>query len=354
MNTIKSLKFAILKNEDPFDHLLWVKACEACSDCLDYQVIDITEENWLEVVNHYSPDLLLVKPSGKTSLFRVLYLERLEILVEVLNYPSFPSINEVRIYENKRFFAYWAQANKIPHPKTWIFYNKKEALSARDVFPLPLVGKMNIGASGNGVRILRTMNEVSSYIKSAFNKGITSGTGPTLSKGKLFPRAWQKITHPYELLNRLRTYKDIASDRQKGFVILQQYIPHEYEWRAVVIGESYFAHKKMVSGEKASGSLIKKYENPPQVLLDFVRSLAERFQFKSVAIDFFEPVYGTYLVNEIQCIFGQSDPYQMLVDGKPGRYVHRHGAWVFEAGDFNANESYNLRVKAVIDHLSGK
>lgn len=354
MNIIKRPKFAILRNEDPFDHLLWVKACEEFVNRIDFKVIDITKENWLQVIKCYSPDLLLVKPSGKTSLFRTLYVERLEILVDVLNYPSFPSINEVRIYENKRFFAYWAQANKIPHPKTWVFYNQKEALSAMSAFDLPLVGKMNIGASGNGVRILRTKNEVKTYINDAFNKGLKSRTGPKLSKGKLFSRAWQKFRHPHELLNRLTTYKDITSDIQKGFVILQQYIPHEYEWRAVVIGDSYFAHKKLVYGEKASGSLIKKYENPPQVLLDFVRSLTDRHQFQSVSIDFFEPVYGTYLVNEIQCIFGQSDPYQMLVDDKPGRYTHRNGAWVFEEGDFNANESYNLRVKAVIDDLSGE
>lgn len=349
MNIIKKLKLAILKNEDPFDHLHWVKACKNYGNDINYQVIDITAENWLNEVNAYHPDILLLKPSGKTSLFRALYQERLEILVNILNYRSFPSINEVRIYENKRFFAYWAQANNVPHPKTWIFYHKTEALTCLNSFNLPLVGKMNIGASGNGIQILRTKDGAASYIKEAFDKGLSARTGPKLNKGKLIQRTWRKLTHPKEMVNRLKTYSDIASDKQKGFVILQEFIPHEYEWRAVRIGNSYFAHKKMVFKDKASGTLLKNYDNPPTALLEFVRSLTDKFGFKSVAIDLFEPSHGEYLVNEIQCIFGQSDPYQMLVDGKTGRYVFQCGGrWVFEEGDFNANESFDLRLKTAI------
>ena len=41
------------------------------------------------------------------------------------------------------------------------------------------------------------------------------------------------------------------------------------------------------------------------------------FRFRSIALDVFEPSKGKYLINEAQCIFGQSDPYQMLVDENP-------------------------------------
>lgn len=311
-------------------------------------MFDLTVEAWLEEINAYSPDLLLLKPSGITSLYRSLYQERLEILVISLNYKTFPSLEEVRIYENKRYFAYWAKANDLPHPKTWVYYNRKEALKAAKTMKLPLVGKMNIGASGNGVQILQTKDQVKKYIQRAFSVGLVSSTGPKLRQGKLIQRAWQKFTHPKELINRLRTYRDIASDSQKGYIILQEFIKHDYEWRAVRIGDSYFAHKKMVSNEKASGSLAKEYEAPPTELLNFVRSLTDKFRFRSVAIDVFEPVQGQYLINEIQCIFGQSDPYQMLVDGNPGRYLFKDGEWIFEKGDFNSNSSYDLRLKDAI------
>lgn len=343
------MKFAILKNEDPFDHLKWIDACKDYPKNIDYKVFDLTVETWLEDITSYSPDLLLLKPSGKTSIYRSLYQERLEILATSLNYKLFPSLDEVRIYENKRYFAYWAKANNLPHPKTWVYYNQKEALIATKKNNLPLVGKMNIGASGKGIQILNTKNQLIKYIKKAFNDGLVSKTGPKLRQGKLIQRAWKNFTHPKKMINRLKTYQDISMDSQKGFIILQEFIKHDYEWRAVKIGNSYFAHKKIVSNEKASGTLKKEYGAPPIKLLDFVRQLTNDFGFTSVAVDVFEPVEGRYLINEIQCIFGQSDPYQMIIDGNPGRYLFKKGEWFFEKGDFNTNASYDLRLKTAIE-----
>lgn len=343
------LRFAILKNEDPIDHIKWITACEKYNKRIDYKVFDLTAHNWLEEINTYCPDILLLKPSGKTSIYRNLYQERLEILVNTLNYKSFPSLEEVRIYENKRYFSYWAEANNLPHPKTYVYYHQSEALKAIKMMKLPLVGKMNIGASGNGVQILHKKDQVKKYIKRAFSVGLVSSTGPKLRQGKLIQRAWQKFTHPKEFINKLKEYRNISMDSQKGFIVLQEFIKHNYEWRAVRIGNSYFAHKKIVLNEKASGSLLKEYNDPPTELLNFVRSLTDKFRFRSVAIDLFEPVQGQYLINEIQCIFGQSDPYQMLVNENPGRYLFREGKWIFEKGDFNSNASYDLRLKTAIE-----
>jgi hypothetical protein len=119
----------------------------------------------------------------------------------------------------------------------------------------------------------------------------------------------------------------------------------------VRIGDSFFAHKKIAKQEKASGSLIKEYGDPPRSLLDFVKDITDRHQFFSQAIDIFETGQDTYLVNEMQCFFGQSDPYQMLVDDKPGRYVKRSGEWQFEEGDFNRNQCHNLRLSFVLEKL---
>jgi hypothetical protein len=78
-------------------------------------------------------------------------------------------------------------------------------------------------------------------------------------------------------------------------------------------------------------------------LLSFIHEITERSGLSSVSADLFEKD-GGYLVNEIQCFFGQSDPYQMLVDSVPGRYRYMNGSWVFEAGDFAANACYDLRL----------
>lgn len=347
---MKRLNLLILRNEDPYDHLPWVKACEEYKNEIDYKIVDITRNDWLENITSFNPDLCLLKPSGKTSLFRFLYQERIDILVHDLKIPVFPSYNELRIYENKRFFSYWAKANNVPHPKTFVFYNKKEALNSLKYSKTPLVGKLNIGASGSGIKILHNRDQLNNYIKKAFHSGLRAQTGPKLQKGNLIHRLWHKLLNPKKFINRIQTYKSIASDKQKGFVIIQEYIPHNYEWRVVRIGDSFFAHKKIVTKDKASGTLLKNYDNPPLNLFDFTKSLTDKFGLHSVAVDLFEKNNNEYLVNEIQCIFGQSDPYQMLVNGKPGRYRYKEKQWEFEEGDFNKNKSFNLRLEYILSN----
>ena len=107
----------------------------------------------------------------------------------------------------------------------------------------------------------------------------------------------------------------------------------------------------MLEGQKAIVSLIKEYGNPPLSVLHFVKKLTDRSGFYSQAVDLFEPQEGQYLVNEMQCIFGQSDPYQMLVDKCPGRYVFKENKWRFEKGDFNTNQSYDLRLQFIIGSM---
>jgi hypothetical protein len=41
----------------------------------------------------------------------------------------------------------------------------------------------------------------------------------------------------------------------------------------------------------------------------------------------------------------------MILDGIPGRYIHKGSQWVFEQGEFNSNNSYNLRLKHVVKML---
>lgn len=110
----------------------------------------------------------------------------------------------------------------------------------------------------------------------------------------------------------------------------------------------------MKIGEKASGSTLKNYDNPPIKLFDFAKEIMDKFNFTSQAIDVFENSDEQLLINEMQCIFGQSDPYQMLVDGNSGRYKYLNGEWLFEKGYFNKNETFNLRVEYALQIIKNK
>jgi len=353
MSNNRKPHFIILGNEVQNDHDYWVKACEAHKDKCTYSIVDLTSSGWLEIIKSTNCDYLLAKPGGLTSAFKQFYDERVLILTKILGLPIFPSLDEILIYENKRFFSYWLKANELPSPQTDVFYHKNEALKFIEKAKIPIVTKINIGASGSGVKILKSTEETKQYIKDVFSKGVVSKSGPRLDKGKILNRVWRKITHPDELKNRLTAYKSVASDIQKNFIIFQEYIPHKFEWRVVRIGDSFFAHKKVVRGEMASGLLLKEYDDPPKGLLTFVRNITDRFGFYSQAVDIFESPRG-YLINEMQCIFGQSDSYQMLVNDKPGRYLFMNNQWIFEEGMFNTNKSYDLRIKYLLSKLTKK
>lgn len=344
--------FIILANETPDDHKLWEQACKLKSYKLDYKVVNLTENDWLKKIKSYkNVKYLLAKPPGISAILKQQYDEKLIILRNHGHFNIFPSLEECLIYENKRFLAYWLEANNIPHPKTYVFYDKKEALESLSGKDLPLVGKVNIGASGSGVSILKSKESVRDYIDMAFSgQGIKRRSGPNMEKGGLIKRGLHYVLHLADIAKKLKKYQQVSQDIQIGFVIFQEFIPHTFEWRVVRIGDSFFAHKKIVSGNKASGALLKGYENPPFDLLDFVKNITDKHQFYSQAVDIFESDRG-YLVNEMQCIFGQSDSYQMLVDGKPGRYRFINKKWVFEEGDFASNQCYDLRLDYVLNKL---
>jgi glutathione synthase/RimK-type ligase-like ATP-grasp enzyme len=348
---VKKIKAIILRNELEDDHILWIKACEDYYDRVEYRVVNLISNKWLEEIQKKPFDILLAKPGGLTAHFKQLYDERIYILGVVLGYKIFPSPQEIFIYENKRYLASWLKTNNIPHPKTDVFYSYGEALEYIRSAVYPFVAKTNIGASGSGVIIIKSIHEAKDYIEETFRgRGAPQRTGPNRDKGDFIKRGFHYILHPSDIAKKISIYKTKASNRQKDFVIFQEYISHDFEWRVVRIGESFFAHKKLKRGEKSSGSLLKNYDNAPLDLFDLVKVITDKHGFYSQAIDIFESERG-YLVNEMQCIFGQSDPYQMLIDGIPGRYRYLNENWTFEEGDFAKNGCYDLRVSALIDYF---
>jgi len=348
-------KIAILRNESPNDHLLWVKSCDKRKDQIDYDIIDITSNDWLSVLTNKDYDLYLTRPPGLVSIFKQLYDERIWIIEQILGKKIYPSFQEDLLYENKRLLSYWLKAFSLPHPATDVFYFKEEALEHINKTNYPFVAKTNIGASGIGVKIIRDKSEAEKYIKNIFSlKGQKKKTGPKIFKGNPIQKIKKVLTQDGFLKNRISEYKSMADDKQKGFLIFQEFVQHEFEWRCVIIGESYFAHKKLVTKGKASGTLQKSYDSPPLELFIFLKKLKEKTGISSAAIDLFEQADQKYLINEIQCFFGHSDPFQMKVDNEIGRYRYINNSWVFEEGDFNTNESYDLRLEHALEMLNSK
>lgn len=350
-------KVGILKNETEDDYLNWVQACEKFSNQIEYDIIDLMAEDWLENVTKKKYDYFLTKAPGRIAYYKQLYDERIYIINQVLHLPVYPSLNELLIYENKRFLSYFLKAQNIPHPQTWVFYNKEEANSFVKTCSLPMVAKTNIGAGGSGVKIFKSRTELLRYIDAAFSeKGIKRSYWPNFRKGDYLKRLQRRLGNVSETVSYFKEKKRAATvEPQKFFVILQEYIESEYEWRCVVINDSYFGHKKLRSlGEKMSGTSKVSWDVPDEELLNFLKKIVDKNGFQSQAIDLFYDKTRGYLVNELQCFWGSKNPHQMIKNGIPGRYLYQEGEWIFDEGSFNQNNSYDLRLQHVLELMKNK
>ena len=294
----------ICANNSPVEHLPWIDSCRKHSDSIDFTVIDLTDDDWQDQLRNGKIDICLLRPPGRTELLKRLYDERVLIISSIIDLPIYPSLTEILLYENKRFVRDWLKAMSLPHPETFVFFCKEDAENfLADRINWPVVGKTNIGASGNGVQIIPDINSAVNYINDAFTKGISTRTGPKLRKGSLFKKVRKVLTQKGFLTRRLNEYSQVFLNPQKDFVIFQEFIPHTFEWRCVRIGKSFFAHKKLARNNMSSGTLLKGYDEVPVSLLNFMWEVTERTNLSSVAIDLFETERG-YLINEIQCFFG--------------------------------------------------
>lgn len=301
-------------------HRSYIDACREIG--VPYKVLDISGPNWIDVVRNCDCDAFLVRPSCDLSIWKHMFDERLKVMVEDLGKIIYPSYSELWFYESKRRMCYWLQAHDVPHPKTWIFYDCEEALAFARRTKLPMVFKSDFGAAASGVKIFRSRLQLMRWIQRCFRKGT------------------------------IRRDED-PRDRQWGVVLLQEYVCNAKEWRMIRVGSSYFGRQKLRKGDFHSGSRLYGWYDPPHKLLEFTREITEKGKFTSMCVDVFENVGGEYYVNELQSLFGASQPHQMRVNGKPGRYIYdkQKAFWRFEEGEFNMNNSCNLRVQALLEML---
>lgn len=340
------MKIAVLRDHYPESSLKWENSCRKFN--IPFVTINMLRSDWLDLIKDFNPDFCVTRPPGDIFQNKRIFDEKIFFLQNFTDYSVYPGFLETYIYENKSALSWFLRANDIPHPPTFVSSDRDEANSFLEQIKFPLVAKTVIGAAGSGVRILQTKKDAEKYITKIFTEGVSRRFGPNRKVGT--PLTWLKktIQSPDYFFNKLAHYRERNADIQKGVLIFQEYIEHEYEWRCVRIGDSYFAYKKLKMGNKASGSKQFEYGPPPVELLDFTRNLCERFKFLFMAIDIF--YYNKeILVNELQTIFGHKNPYICKINDKPGRYCCRDKQWIFEPGDYNTNESYDLRLGSVLE-----
>jgi len=299
-------------------HHFYVDACHEMG--IPFVLIDLMQTDWLTQVEKSACKGFLAWPSASLTIWKNLYDERIKIIEEELKRTVFPSFNETWMWESKRRMHYWLEANNIKHPQSWIFYDYDEAKSFIEKTSHPLVFKTNHGDSSRGVRIIRIKNQALHLIKKSFGRG-----------------SHYSANYPM--------------DKEWGSILFQEYIPEATEWRIIRVGDSYFGYQKVKIGDFASGYGEARYCEVPTELLDYIREITDKHNFRSMSFDILQNGMDEFFIIELQSLFGDTKSgRKCMVDGKPGRYIFnkKDKRWIFEVGIFDQNNCANLRVEWIL------
>ncbi len=299
-------------------HRHYIAACREVK--ISYEVLDLLADDWIDRFTRGGYDAFLIWPSASGSMIKAAFDMRLKILEEDMGMRILPTWKECWLTEYKPRLRDWLQVHKIPHPKSWVFYDYEAARDFCLTAPLPIVVKTAIGASGSGVRIIKRRAQLMRLARQYFSSGV-----------------------------QIRAFE--PWDKQKGYLFLQEYLADAAEWRMVRIGDSFFGYRKEKGDDgKHSASHKWSWLDPGGNLLNLTKRVTDVQGFKSMNVDIFKLPDGRLLVNECQTVFGCTTPaIQMKINDQEGRYLFEDGAWRFEAGEFSAHHLCNLRLQ----HLLG-
>lgn len=304
--------------QDPFfNHEPYAAACKAMG--VGYRLVDIFAPDWIDQVRESKCKVFLVWPGESIQEWKRLYDDRMRFMVEDMGKTVFPDIKATWIYGSKERQCAWLELNGFPHPKTWVFYRRSDAQDfVHGEARYQLVAKTDIGAIASGVTILCSERMAERYVNKVFRDGVQG-------------------------------YYSDRQTRQWRHVLLQEHLAGAKEWRVHRLGNSFFGFGKVKRGDFHSGSGETDWTPPPIDAFNLAWEITERGGFKSMAVDIFETVDGRFLVNELQCVYGQHGSTQLVKDGVSGRMLRSpDGEWHFEAGDFCTNHGCNLRVQEAL------
>jgi glutathione synthase/RimK-type ligase-like ATP-grasp enzyme len=247
----------------------------------------------------------------------VLFAKGLLFAVEQAGKKVFPEFNSGWHFDDKVGQKYLLEAIDAPMAKTWVFYEKKEALAWIEKTTFPKVFKLRGGAGSANVKLIRSKSQAQSMVKKAFGTGF-----PAYDK-------WNDIKEQYLRFNQGKlAWIDAAKSlrrvvvstrfartvgNQKGYVYFQEFIPNnDSDIRVITIGNKAFAIKRMTRPNdfRASGGGVIKFEKEliDERCIKIAFETSEKMKAVCVAYDFVFDANHNPLIVEINYGFAHQ-PY---------------------------------------------
>ena len=244
----------------------------------------------------------------------ILFARQLLYSIELMGKKVFPDSHTVWHFDDKIGQKYLLEAIKAPMVKSYVFYEKKEALLWVKETEYPKVFKLRGGAGSANVKLIKNKNEAIRYINKAFGKGFATNRlqaykervwkfkrDKTLSSFIDISKGIGRIFIPNKKLSNLPI--------EKGYIYAQDFIAdNDSDIRVIVIGSRAFAIKRMVRENdfRASGSGKIFYEpsSIPKKCIQIAFETSKKIKSQCTAYDFVF-LDGKPLIIEISYGFDQ-------------------------------------------------
>jgi len=227
----------------------------------------------------------------------VLFAKQLLYSVRMAGKKVFPDFHTMWHFDDKIAQKYLLEAIGAPLVKSYVFYDKGEALEWAGHAQFPKVFKLRNGAGSANVRLANNRTEAKKLIKHAFGKGFSqydavSNLGERIRKYKSGLTGMKDVLKGIARLVYPTEFSRVAG-RERGYAYFQEFIPgSDHDIRVVVIGKRAFAIKRMVRENdfRASGSGVKRMERHlfDEIYIKTAFNVAGRLQSQCMAFDFID------------------------------------------------------------------
>jgi glutathione synthase/RimK-type ligase-like ATP-grasp enzyme len=207
----------------------------------------------------------------------------------------FPDFNTAWHFDDKVAQKYLLESIGAPLAKSYVFYDKQNALhwAANTVYPK--VFKLRNGAGSDNVRLVRSETEAGRLIRRSFGRGFRQydaigNLKERYRKYRLGKTSFWELIKGILRIFRKTDYARVTG-RERGYAYFQEFIPgNDSDIRIIVIGNKAFAIKRMVRKNdfRASGSGFILYEKKhfDDAVVKLAFDISDKLKCQCMAYDF--------------------------------------------------------------------
>ena len=257
----------------------------------------------------------------------------LDTIENVCKIPVWPNWSTRWHFDEKISQSYILKALGEASVKSWIFYNKEEALEFISSAKYPLVFKLSVGAGSANITRIDSKEMAQKYVDRVFDYGIfpysMNEYESSESLTKRVKKAVKEVVFPDRI--QLPSYFQI----QKGYAYFQQFIPdNAYDIRVTIIGKRAFGfiRHNRENDFRASGSGSIEYDSSkiPEEAIKTGFRISEKMKFQSMAYDFLIDD-GKCIVNEMSYGYVDKAVYDCTGHWDIDMQWHEGNMWPEEA-----------------------